>query len=267
MPETITGDGSSFDNNISVPVDTDLASASSVKTPFQRLASNIKHLYDRVFTNGVRRVQSVANYAALRALTTQVDGDICRVDGAGFYTFSAGASVPVDLAPFLVKPTVGGGGWFHENYGLIGAAGGLPYLDATTKLTPAWVPRRNVAEAYAEAGGGFSTSSTTPVDITLLTVSLAVEIGDVLLIHAAAGAKMNAGVGDFSVHISDSGGITKTIGFNTQDGSPSAAVILWRYTIAAAGTVTVKGRLSVSNAANTALIAESATLLVQQLRP
>lgn len=105
MPQNIT-DVDAFTAPIVAPADGDTRDAASVLTGFQGLANRAKYLYERVITDGVRKVRRFVDTTALKALTGQSHGDIAIVDTdtyLGLYIYDTTVS-GADVNPWALKP-------------------------------------------------------------------------------------------------------------------------------------------------------------------
>src|SRR6478672_3924115 len=225
MSEVITGAAGVFDNTATVPTDTDLASGASLKTPFQRLLSNAKYLYDKVMTGGVEAVRSVANTAALKALTGMVNGATAMIPGQGIYVYVDPSAV-TEALPFIVSPTVGTGQWISCRKGVFATYGA------------------------ALTGANFTTASSSNVDITGMSVSvLATNPGDVLLLDAALGMQRFSGAdpadASGSLWLTDGASVVGVGGTVDLSGSQRKKVsLVHRYVVVTGGTVVVTAKAS-----------------------
>lgn len=149
MSETING-SPTFSNSHTVPTAGQLVSAAAHKGYAQSLANNDKWIYDKLIA-GVDRVRSVANLAALQALTGMVDGDVANCVSLGFFRFHATDATSANSVT-IVAPGVGSGRWRHVAVDLRAVANGLAPLDANS-FVPAANLKINVANGIAGLDG------------------------------------------------------------------------------------------------------------------
>jgi hypothetical protein len=149
MSETING-SPTFSNSHTVPTAGQLVTAAAHKGYAQSLANNDKWIYDKLIA-GVDRVRSVANLAALQALTGMVDGDVVNCVSLGFFRFHATDATSANNVT-IVAPGVGSGRWRHVAVDLRGVANGLAPLDGSQLVPVANLPT-NVANGVAGLDG------------------------------------------------------------------------------------------------------------------
>lgn len=149
MSETING-SPTFSNSHTVPTAGQLVTAAAHKGYAQSLANNDKWLYD-LLNSGVNRVRTVANLAALQALTGMVDGDVANCVSLGFFRFHATDATSANNVT-IVAPGVGSGRWRHVAVDLRGVANGLAPLDGSQLVPVANLPT-NVANGVAGLDG------------------------------------------------------------------------------------------------------------------
>lgn len=210
-----------------------LAQAQLLVAP-QGLANRTAYLHRLVALAGgagIRRVWTVADIAALKAVTTHNDGDVIYVESRGAYLFDS-ASTQATLDPIVVTPTAGGGRWFMM------------------KSANMIVDEDSVSSASA-----LSTASAAFVDVTSMSITLNnAEVGDVIRYQYKAGVVKNSATtdcGEFRCVLTENGGaavplITETIvtgaDYTTPSGQPW---VYWmghsgRYVSTIAGPVVVK---------------------------
>jgi len=140
-----------------------LAQAQLLVAP-QGLANRTAYLRRLVLLSGgagIRRIWTVADVAALKAVTTHNDGDVIYVESRGIYMFDS-ASTQATLDPIVVTPTAGGGRWF-----LMKSANMIVDEDAVSGTS-----------ALTQAVASYS-------DITSSSITLTnAEVGDVLRVSA-----------------------------------------------------------------------------------
>lgn len=177
MPTNLT-ETSTFDATITVPADGDARTAASVVTPFQSLANRSKYLKTLTETTGVQKIRSVADNAALKALTGMASGDVVKQDDIRvIYVYDSGSATP-EHNGIIVEPTTGGGRWFADFSAItVEDANG----DARLTLNP-----RNavVAQDYQETSSG-TTLNFTVADLPFgPTITMALKAGDVVMLDA-----------------------------------------------------------------------------------
>jgi hypothetical protein len=236
MPETITGNGATFENSASVPVDTDLASASSVKTPFQRMMNNLKHLYDRVFTTGVFAVRSVVDIVALKAIAGMTNGQVAYVRGRGIYLY-VDPDTTAEEHPWVVTPTTGTGRWIHENYSIRNVAGGLVATDVWNKIESSMVPMGIVGTYESVLGATVTKSNSGYVDELLVSIPDC-QINDVLLVDAFLNVSEDVEPGNSLVEIRV-GGTSIVSDYAEGMGAPRL-VFTFRHIVGVAGVTEVQ---------------------------
>lgn len=260
MPQNLT-DASSWDT-ATAPVGGDVRNAASVATALQAAANRARFVYDRA--------TPLADVAALKAIASPADGLVRLVELLGFYVFDA-ASAAAESLPWLVQPTVGTGRWVHSLYGVLGVANSLATLDGSSKVVQP-VPNRIVAMQQDDLGALFTTSSTSYVDVTGLSVTVAAcEVGDVLLVDAAliCGSTVGSHSGYARVVAVDPAAtiVGPACACAVTGAIPSTQAVTGVRTVATAGDVIVKAQLSSNNVGSTVSVSESSTLRVIHIRP
>lgn len=200
MSLILTDDPSTFED-VAVPQGGDARNATSLLSPFQRLANRTRQNKNRLDgiapgDDGVRSLRTVATIAALQAIgaADHTDGSYCIVEEAGLYRFDID-SVTAASTPFVVQPTdvVGGapGRWhlLAAGEGVLNTANGIPQCDATGRV-PA--PRVRNGVIHSKAMLGFLAGSTAgTLGSVLLLPGLAV--GDLLTFQYSAKLMVGAG--------------------------------------------------------------------------
>ncbi len=129
MPQNVTA-VATFTDPVVAPTDGDARNAASVMPAFQALANRTKYTNDALtglLATGASHVQAVADAAALRALTSHVNGDIAGLLGGNngrFYIYDAASSL-TDDGVAVVKPTDVGGGsgrWLNPGIAMLARA-------------------------------------------------------------------------------------------------------------------------------------------------
>jgi hypothetical protein len=118
-------------------------------------------LFDLFDDNGgLKRVQTVRNITALKALTPKATGDVCLV-----WDVATGSLIGLDPVLFrydangvgtsddvnLVTPDAGGGRWVSMFYGRRGQANGIAALNSGGRVDPSQLPV--VAWGFVSCGG------------------------------------------------------------------------------------------------------------------
>lgn len=123
----------------------DYVTAASLSESVQPLTNRSAYLRNILETTGIRRVQTLADVAALRAVEA-TEGDVAKVDNLGLFVFVPGAAPPMqptDFTPWWVRttnPVTVEGRW--ENVAMYATQmelgkveGAIPVLDADGRLT------------------------------------------------------------------------------------------------------------------------------------
>jgi hypothetical protein len=118
---------SEFTAVVGVIDDGDLITSVEFRASVQPLANRTKFLYDALVA-GASHLRTVADAAALRALTSHANGDVAALAGGSngcVFVYDA-ASARTDDGVMCVKPTdvgAGAGRWLHPAVALLGLAG------------------------------------------------------------------------------------------------------------------------------------------------
>jgi hypothetical protein len=206
MPKTLTDNSATFPAQ-TAPAGGESRTATSIETPLQNAADRAAYLKARLdiidYTgDGVRLIRRVDSLNALKAITDLTEKGIIFVDGIGLYQYLSGSTAPA-LDPLVVPPTIMGGApgrWLWEGHGSLDIADGIPRLDgnarlATTKLAASGGGAKILAPSVvnglvgtfcASAAGPATTTSTTYVTVTGSTITLTLEIGDLVVIVGQA---------------------------------------------------------------------------------
>ncbi len=264
------GDPTAFPADFTIPDDGDDRDATSVDVALEALGDRTMHLYKRGHSQ-------LANYAAVRAITGQVVGDIVTVPGAGGdYIFTTSAGTTEDL-PFKIKPTAGPGVWLHlAAGGIIAEADGFARLNGVSKIDPVNIENATIAEdCIGPVGGAMNTASETPVDISGCSMTFLLDPGDVLFVEAHA--QMTSG--DTAVIVPTKAVFTAVVVDGAGGDSwelqstaklpdifPGSVSGKFKYTVVTGGVVTVKGQLNTTHAADSATIQSGVFLAVRAIR-
>lgn len=151
--------------------DGDAASGTIFTAPLQALANRTKYLKG-IFDGGVSKIRTVANNAALIALTGMVTGDVVlQTDIYVLYVYDSASSATAHNG-IIVQPTVGGGRWFADFSSItVRDANG----DARLTLNP---PKAVVAEDYQSTVAGSSLNFTVSALPFGPTVTMSLKAGD-----------------------------------------------------------------------------------------
>jgi len=181
MPTVITGvDTAALATGLTGPSDGESSDAADVNVPFQSLLNN---------TNKTAKLV-IADFAALRALTTMVGGERFFVAGYGLYEWAASSVAPENV-PWVIDPTVGGSGRFHSMVNALRDTGASQSLASTNSLGRlntsqvghnATVTRNAYIDNSAYGSTITTTTSITYVD-TAATTSVVVLAADKILIQ------------------------------------------------------------------------------------
>jgi hypothetical protein len=104
-------EASTFDATVTKIADGDDVSAAITNAPLQSLTDRTRYLYDALVA-GATHARTVADAAALRALTSHVSGDLAALGGGNggkLFLYDAASSL-TDDGVLIVKPTDVGGG-------------------------------------------------------------------------------------------------------------------------------------------------------------
>lgn len=177
MPTNLT-ETSTFDATITVPADGDARTAASVVTPLQALANRSTYLKTLTETTGVTKIKTVANNAALKALTGMVTGDIVKQsDVKLIYIYDSALATP-EHNGLIVEPTSGGGRWVVD-------FAAITYEDANGDARLTLRPSNAiVAQDYQETASGATLNFTVSALPFGPTITLALKASDVVMLDA-----------------------------------------------------------------------------------
>lgn len=279
MPETFV-EAATWDTPIQGPNDGESALSDSVKaTLTKRLTNRTKYLKDLAEVSGVARLRSVADVAALKAVTGQTTSDLRFVKGKGVYRFDSGAAGPEAL-PWIVQPTVGGGFWEHELVLVQGTD--LATVVSGKVVEPVPYGTRGVAGAGYDGALGstiFTTTSASYVD-SGIEASFAgnVAIGDVLVMHATIRCAMSAAGASGYVQLAHEQNAVTTailstvtpVGREGAEDKPVTLHLCARFAVAASFSAGTPHKVKIqikSNGTDTAKLFYNAHILMTQVRP
>lgn len=110
MPTQTYTPTASWNNTSSYQQNGDVSDATVLQLTGQDALDNLAYLTGLNTLDAVRRISTVADLAALKAITTHRDEDVIIIEGGAAYQFdSASAATSDDFA--VVTPTAGGGRW------------------------------------------------------------------------------------------------------------------------------------------------------------
>jgi len=272
MPITLTDDASKFDP-VPVPAGGDLRTAASQQAAFQVLANRTAWL--KALLTNVSKMRG-GTVAQMQGLTMGAgnDGECFFVDQAGaeqgVYCYEFAAS-DTPVAPWVYQPTTSPGRWVHVLYALIGAKPGLASGNRIVSMQQVALDGTNAQI--------FSTTSTSFVDVPQVQLPIAGCVaGDVLLIDCMPAFGLDSvslqaatpyAVGQLVAH--DGGSdvvVSGSLLSSSTDYSYSTSYRMsLEYTVANAGTVTVKAQLKSSSTSSNAIWAKPTSVRVIQIRP
>lgn len=194
MPSDVV-ETATYTPTIKVPNDGEGATKASLLTNFvQGLANRFAYIKAIVDVIGVHRVHTVADGAALKAITGMATSDMRWMTGVGPYFYDASA-IGSESLPWTVAPTIGTGLWVHG----LALAKTLYLAEVSGGKVVQPVPNRIVL-----AGGGnvpdilagilYTTVNTTPQTVIALSFPAAAN-GDTITATVTAQARMTAGAG------------------------------------------------------------------------
>lgn len=172
---TVLTEAATYAASVTVPADGDARTAASVVPAFQVLADRTKYLKTLTETTGIQKIKTVADNAALKALTGMATGDVVKqTDIRVIYVYDSG-SATAEHNGIIVEPTTGGGRWFADFSVLTTEdANG----DARLVHNP---PNAIVDEDYQETASGstaaFVNGSDTPFGPT---ITMTLKVGDIV---------------------------------------------------------------------------------------
>lgn len=224
------------------------------------ITTSAAHLYasgDTVVITGVVG-NTAANGTFVIVVTGSTSFTLTGSVGNGAYT-SGGTAKDTNLLPYAAQPsngdvfTVDQLNTYQSNLAdkiqflavSEGRANGIATLDANTKVTASQIPNRLVSATQTPLTTNFTTTSTTFVDVTGLSLSVAVVAGDIVIIDAPIEASVSTvASGNFvSLAIVDGG---STILTGTTTSIPSTIAITQNmtlvYTVVTTGTLVIKAQ-------------------------
>ena len=209
MPTNLT-ETATYDATITVPADGDARTALSVEIPFQALANRSKYLNTLTGTTGVTKIKTVADNAALKALTGMATGDVVKqTDIRVLYVYDSGSATP-EHNGIIVEPTTGGGRWFADFSAItVEDANG----DARLTLNP---PNAIVEEDYQETASGSAVNFAASDTAFGPTITFTLKVGDIVHIDAHTQFDPNSvTTGRYAVGIQETHSAATTVLANT----------------------------------------------------
>lgn len=279
MPHNLTDDPTQFPA-MQLPDAGDDRTAAFFAAALQALANRTAWLRNLLSNVKVIRFGTVAQMQAL-VVGSANNGEAFVVPRQGTYFYESAAS-DAPVVPWVYAPTGSGvaGRWVHELYGIIGTKGGLQ--SAMNLL--------DVSMYLASSSGGvsqpiFTTNSTSMVDVIDASAPAGVVgvvitnclPGDILEIDEVPSfgldsSSIASGLGNALSRLValDGGTVVIPAGtLTTATDTPynTAGRVCTVYTVANAGTVTIKRQLSVSTTSVNAIWLKPSSLRVRRTRP
>ncbi len=272
MPTSLT-ESDAFTTPVVAPNDTEVANAASLTQGLQPLTNRTKYLREQIFTRGAVRFRQ-GSAATMAALTGVTDGEAFQVySGAteqGIYIYDADGTQTADSFFVYTATGMGVGRWVHEAFSLLNTTPGFAKIDAAGKILSTVTPNRIVAAyQYLNGAGAFNTTSIVAVDITGFTLAVpSCLVGDKLQIQWIARCYMSASNGTFVPAIVDGTDTSPfLVSFDAATANSTPIVVPTIWTVANAGTITVKGKLASGNVAWTANAVGPWSIDVLHIRP
>jgi hypothetical protein len=124
-----------------------------------------------------------------------------------------------------------------------------------------------ISSTDSAATSGFTTTSTSLVDVTGFTLPFTCLAGDKILVNLSADLKASAGLAQFEIHLLETAAVKRSDAVNSENTSTYGETrsLSYVYTVTAPCTVTVKGKLKSDSGAHTATFIVG-FLTVQQIR-
>ncbi len=244
------------------PVDVFTASVPDIKNgddgieatfsqPLQALTNRTHNLNLTLTSRGVPRVRTVANQAALVALTGMTNGEHAIIKNQGLYEYdpSSGATI----APPFVLAAAGGGRWIFVGTTVVGAASGLAPLDASSKVPHANLRGHVVSSSSFSIAGQSGTVGTGGINVgspssqPLVAGHVWHFVGDVLMAKAfgsLAGQRFS-----FSLEVTQPDtvvrGVTASLHYSFDDtgNDVKSASISGRFVATQSGTHSVQAKM------------------------
>lgn len=155
MPTALT-ETATFDASVPTPDDNELATGANFDGAFQPLANRTQYLRAILETTGAKLLRSVADVAALKALTGMASGEVAIVASSdAAYVYDSGSALASDDV-LVVTPTTAPGRWKHVARGVADTAYGLATLSSAGKVVQP-VPNRLV-EVFSFKSASLSSS-------------------------------------------------------------------------------------------------------------
>jgi len=230
---------------------------------------------------GVSAIRNVANAAALTAISAPTNGSVALIPGAGLYAYNSSSAATVDNV-FVVNGPAGVGRWLHEIQGIANTSPGIGVVSAAGRIPGAIVPNAVVAVATATQSANqiIPAAQAALLDVTSVTVTLTVAVGDILIVDASAPVYYGGTTAGLVIvsNIAAPGTGVYAAGTDGSLVATSAGTItcplVQRLVCGAAGSVTVKLQTAGTGASTAytvgvtnGVITAYATIRVQQIRP
>lgn len=127
---------------------------------------------------GVTKIRTVADIAALKAITGQATGDHAIVKDRGLFEFDAAAALSTDDVN-VVQPTAGGGRWQLSVRALRGTINGLASLDANSRVPSAQLRGHVISSANSTTNPSSSGTLSSPGPFGVAVASVSLTAGQV----------------------------------------------------------------------------------------
>jgi hypothetical protein len=206
------------------------ANGAEFTAPLQALANRTKYFKD-LLTDGIQKIQVLADAASLRAVTTHANGSAAAVADVGLFYFAA-ASTATDDGVLVIKPTDVGGGagrWLNPAYHLLARAN-------------TWSATQTCATVYATGlyttGGGTIASDGDLTAVGDGAIGGALVVGGICTLVGVVGCTTDLNVG---------GDLDVTGGVHAGAASLFDAVCTFSSTTSFTGAATFNGGVAIQN--------------------
>ena len=132
----------------------DTSDANVLQDTGQKAMDNVANLTGSNTNEGARKLGTVADIAALKALTDQRDEDVITVEGVAMFQFDSGSSATADDYS-VVQPTVGAGRYIRlHNVPKVGPKRWLQSALSVPIDVPGGTMTRDYANGWCRSSGG-----------------------------------------------------------------------------------------------------------------
>lgn len=260
---------------IPTPDDTEGATGAGLDGMVQPLLNNDAFLDARMNVTGVKIWRTVADIAALKALTGMAQNEIVLVgdvaSGFNLFAYHASAAVTGDDV-LIVTPTSGVGRWLTVLYQALGVANGIAVYNTSGKLALGKVTNQIYEVSDATLGSSANVTSTSYTTALSKSIGVTAAAGDKILINAHGNltATLSAGICMSRLSVSENGGADIALP-GTEDGFDNSTRYLRSYsvlhTVVTGGTFEVRWQIKSGVSGNAATLAVPAGITVQVIRP